>query len=74
MIVDANEYTIDAKLKNMLEAKGVGLVNFSHKRCGGVPLNTYIDGKYPIYAGYRSPDVKATNSCMSPFSKKPWQS
>ena len=55
----------------MLEAKGVGLVEFSHKSWGRVPPHTYLDGKIPIDASYSSPDVKITNFCMLPFISSP---
>ena len=31
VITDTNKHTMDGKLRKMLEAKGVGLVEFSHK-------------------------------------------
>ena len=69
--MDANEHTMDGKLRGMLEAEGVGLVEFSHKSWGSVPPHTYIDGKIPIDASYCSPDVEITNFCMLPFISSP---
>ena len=52
--MDTNEHTMDGKLWKTLEAEGVGLVEFSHKRWGVVTSNTSLNGSNPIYAGYRS--------------------
>ena len=38
VIMDASEHTMDSKLRKLLEAEGVGLVEFSHKSWGDVPL------------------------------------
>ena len=65
--MDAHEHTMDGKLSGMLEAEGVGLVEFSHKSWDGVPPHTYLDGKIPIDASYSSPDVEITNFCMLSF-------
>ena len=35
--MDANEHTMDGELRGMLEAEGVGLVEFSHKKLGQRP-------------------------------------
>ena len=40
VIMDANEHTMDGKLRKMLEAEGVGLVEFSHKYWRKTPPNT----------------------------------
>ena len=48
--MDANEHTMGGKVRKMLEAKGVGLMEFSHRSWGDVPPNTYINGNDPIYA------------------------
>ena len=36
--MDANKHTMDGKLRKMLEAEGVELIEFSHKYWGVVPL------------------------------------
>ena len=46
--MDTNEYTMDGKLRKMLEAEGVGPVDFSHEYLVAVPPNTYINGTIPI--------------------------
>ena len=57
VIMDANENTMDRKLREMSEVEGVGLVEFSYKYWWSAPpSNTYINGTIPIDAGYRSPD------------------
>ena len=66
--MDANEHTMDGKLRSMLGAEGVDLVEFSHKIWGRVPPHTYLDGKIPMDASYSSPDVDITNFCMLPFT------
>ena len=65
--MDATKHTMDGNLRNMLEAKEVGLIEFSHKYWGLVPPNTHINGTIPIDAGCRSPDIEVTHSCMLPF-------
>ena len=57
--------------EKMLETKGVGLVEVSHKYWGAVPPNIYSNGRIPIDAGYKSPDVEVTNLCMLPFINSP---
>ena len=69
--VDANEHTMDGKLRGMLKAEGVGPVEFSHKIWGRVSLHTYLDGKIPIDASYSSPNVEITKFCMLPFISSP---
>ena len=69
--MDANEHMMDGKLRKMLEAEGVGLVEFSHKYWGKTPPNIYINGTIPIDAGYRSTDIEVTNFCMLPFINSP---
>ena len=61
----------------MLEAEGVGLVEFSYKYWGPIPPNTYINGTILIDTGYRSPDIEVTNFCMllsinSPGNYRAW--
>ena len=61
----------------MLEAEGVCLVEFSHKSWGVVPPNMYINGKDPIDAGYKSPDIEVEKFYMilfinSPVSHRAW--
>ena len=65
--MDANESTIDGPLRKMLEKEGVELEEFSHKYYGSTLPNTYIDGKIPIDAGYKTPDVEITSFCMLSF-------
>jgi len=52
VIMDANKHTMDGKLREMLEAEGVGLVEISHKYWGTKSPNTYINGTIPTDAGY----------------------
>ena len=65
--MDANESTIDGPMRKMLDKEGVELEEFSHKYYGSTPPNTYIDGKIPIDAGYKTPDVEITSFCMLSF-------
>ena len=67
IIMDANESTMDGPLRRMLEEEGVDLEEFSHKYYGSVPPNTFIDGKMPIDAGYKTPDLEITAFCMLSF-------
>ena len=71
VITDKNKHIMDGKLRNMSEAERAGLVEFSHKSWGVNPPNTYINGKCPIDAGYRSSYVKVTHSCMILFINSP---
>ena len=64
IIMDANESTMDGPLGKMLEKGGVNLEEFSHKYYGNSPPNTFIDGKIPIDAGYKTPDLEITAFCM----------
>ena len=65
--MDANESTIDSPLRKMLEKEGVELEEFSHKYYGSIPPHTFIDGKIPIDAGYKTPDVEISLFCMLSF-------
>ena len=56
--------TIDRPLRMMLEQEGVELEEFSHKYHGNTPPHTFIDGKTPIDAGYKTPDVEITAFCV----------
>ena len=67
IIMDANESTMDGPLRRMLGEEGVDLEEFSHKYYGRVPPNTFIDGKIPIDAGYKTPDVEIKAFCMLSF-------
>ena len=67
IIIDANESTIDDPLRKMLEKEDVELDEFFHKYYGNIPPHTFIDGKIPIDAGYKTPDVEITAFCMLRF-------
>ena len=69
--MDTNKHTMNRKRRKMLEAEGVGLIEFSHKYWGAVPPNTYINGTIPVDAGYRSSAMEVTNFCMLPFINSP---
>ena len=43
------------------------LEEFSHKYYGSTPPHTFIDGKTPIDAGYKTPDADITSFCMLTF-------
>ena len=43
------------------------LEDFSHNYYGNTPSHTFIDGKIPIDAGYKTPDVEITAFCMLRF-------
>ena len=67
IIMDANELTMDGPLRKMLEREGVALEDLSHKYYGRTPPNTFIDGKVPIDAGHKTPDVEIKAFCMLSF-------
>ena len=67
IIMDANESTMDGPLRKMLEEEGVELEEFSHRYYGNQPPHTFIDGKIPIDAGYKTPDLEITAFCMLSF-------
>ena len=67
IIMGANESTMDGHLRKMLEEEGVELEEFSHKYYGNKPPHTFIDGKIPIDAGYKTPDVEITAFYMLSF-------
>ena len=58
-------------MRRMLEAEDVELEEFSHNYYGRKPPNTFIDGNYPIDAGYKAPDVEVTAFCMLSFMENP---
>ena len=64
IIMDTNESTIDGPLRKMLEEEGVDLEEFSHKYYCSTPPHTFIDGKIPIDAGYKIPDVEIKVFCV----------
>ena len=51
----------------MLEAKGVGMVEFSHKSWVLSPPKTYLNGSILADATYKSPEVEVTTICTLPF-------
>ena len=67
IIMDANESTMDKPSRRMLKEEGVDLEDFSHRYYGNVPPNTFIDGRIPIDAGYKTPDLEITAFCMVSF-------
>ena len=67
IIMDENESTIDGPLRKMLEKEGVDLEEFSHRYYGNNPPHTFIDGKIPIDAGYKTPDLEIKAFCMLSF-------
>ena len=69
--MDASTYTMDGKPRKIIEDKGVGLVELSHKYWVAVLSNTYINGTIPVDAGDRSPDKIITNFCMLSFINSP---
>jgi len=71
IVMDANEHAMDGPMSKMLEAEGVELEEFSHKYYGNKPPNTFINGRFPIDAGYKTPDVEVTVFCMLSFMKSP---
>ena len=71
IVMDANEHTMDGPLRRMLEAEGVDLKEFSHNYYGHEPPHTFIDGKIPIDAGYKTPDVEVTAFLMLSFMESP---
>ena len=62
-----SQHYIDGPLRKMLEEEGVDLEEFSHKYYGRTTPHTFIDGKIPIDAGYKTPDVEITAFCMLSF-------
>ena len=69
--MDANEHAMDGHMRKMLEAEGVELEEFSHKCYGNKAPNTVINGRHPIDAGYKTPDVEITAFCMLSFMESP---
>ena len=67
IIMEANKSTMDGPLRKMLEKEGVDLEEFSHRYYGNKPPHTFIDGKIPIDAGYKTPDLEITAFCMLSF-------
>ena len=67
IIMDVNESTMDGPLRKRLEKEGVDLEEFPHRYYGDRPPHTFIDGKIPIDAGYKTPDLEITAFCMLSF-------
>ena len=79
MIMDATEYTMDGKLRKILEAEGVGLIKCSHRSWGASPPQhiLYITNLFNLEHGKCSPPknisgvVEVTTLCMLPFINIP---
>ena len=51
----------------MLAAEGIELEEFHHNFWGQHPPNSYVNGKDPIDAGYKTKDLEVTQLIMLPF-------
>ena len=72
VVMDASTYTMDGKPRKIIEDKGVGLVELSHKYWVAVLSNTYINGTIPVDAGDRSPDKKNYKLLHAIIHQQPW--